>query len=331
MTTAVIIVVAAALLCLFALALAIWRRAPLVATIEVDSLEVRCVFEGKSEGETLHVIGNVRTDLFGAAFQGVLITIFVLLSSGQHNIAMQVGDIEDEDFGVFTSQTIHGEAGEALWSHVGTESSEDHGAARLAGRRILFPARCAWGLGTVYAVLHDAENANWRLDGMSLDERTSVMDHPSVKAFVRRCSGSFLKKLPPELAELKSQYVAIHYRAGEITDMPERFLHSRSYAKLLRNLKRSHPELPVLVFTSKIPPPAVDDMRPFRENGAVIFTSRDSGTLQTVAAFLDARILVLARSSFSYSCGLLRDRERATTFYRAFWHKQAHRDWTLWD
>jgi len=123
----------------------------------------------------------------------------------------------------------------------------------------------------------------------------------------------------------------VHYRSGEVVRFTSRFLHSRQYAAVLRDVCAAHPSLPVVVFTSQPPEAETDDLSTFHAHGARILTQAECPAVPTFAAFAHARVLVMGRSSFSYTPALLRDPATTTTVYQPMSHGRAHATWHTWD
>ena len=127
-------------------------------------------------------------------------------------------------------------------------------------------------------------------------------------------------KLPNKF---QMNYIAIHFRAGEICHMKERYLHSTQYSSVLQTLKQYN--LPIYVFTTK--PCTNDDMHAFTSNQCEIVTDKIDG-LTTWTIFMNATVFVMGKSSFSYVPGLLRPAP-LKTFYTPFWHTKLN-SWTTW-
>lgn len=133
-----------------------------------------------------------------------------------------------------------------------------------------------------------------------------------------------LKILPHTNIDTK-KLIAIHFRAGEVYSINNRYIHSEKYKDLIKKFKKEYPNHKIIIFTGTLPPKNHDDLSTFE---GLEIKSCSPDPLETWRIFIEADIFVMARSSFSHSPALVRLSSQKT-FYAKFWHfKLKH--WNTW-
>ena len=107
--------------------------------------------------------------------------------------------------------------------------------------------------------------------------------------------------------------VAIHIRRGDVhPETNDRYMPNDFYRKLLARLKRKHPNSTFCIYSEG----SRKDFRDLESSG--LFFHLNDGIEETFHQLVTAKILVTAKSSFSYSAGIL---STGTVYYTPFWHK----------
>ena len=122
-----------------------------------------------------------------------------------------------------------------------------------------------------------------------------------------------------------SSLIAIHFRSGDVVNMPDRYIHSSKYKPLLEKLQHKYPNHKIIIFTNNLPPKDVDDLSTF--NNFEIYSNKPS-VLETWRIFIESDVLATCRSSFSYVPALLRNSNQKT-YYADFWHPKL-KHWETW-
>jgi hypothetical protein len=138
-----------------------------------------------------------------------------------------------------------------------------------------------------------------------------------------------LKNIPMQNYIDTSNLIAIHFRSDEVINMTDRYIHSSNYVDIINELRKSMPEKEIIIFTGSRPPIEHDDFNTFE--GLRIICENDNNSpnvLQIWRIFIEANILVTARSGFSYTPALLRTPDQ-TTYYAKMWHSKPHH-WKIW-
>lgn len=106
--------------------------------------------------------------------------------------------------------------------------------------------------------------------------------------------------------------IAIHIRRGDVdSNMPERFSGNKEYKKIISKLLKEYKD--DIIIYSQGKESDFSDLRHKR----VFFNLNDS-IERTFHAFVEAKVLVVSKSSFSYSAGIL---NRNKVYYlENFWH-----------
>lgn len=138
-----------------------------------------------------------------------------------------------------------------------------------------------------------------------------------------------LRKLPHQNYIDTTNLIVIHFRSSEVIYMEGRYIHSSKYADLINSFRKNMPEKEIVVFTGSKPPITHDDFSAF--DGLKIYYENDvtsPNVLEIWRIFIEADILVTARSGFSYTPALLR-RPDQTTYAAKFWHTCPDY-WNIW-
>ena len=313
-------VIVLSLVLLGALGTASWLLRPLRALHghgDVLRVRSRSPFP-RTAGAQETIIFAYRADLLGAWLQSVLIA---LLREGPDVVAF-AGEEALSSFDAFDRQPLwrlQAQPGSCAdpWACVGADSKDDHLRYRRESLEALFPYErvVAWEQCAHLDV--GKKDVNNGLDRLSLAERSRLVrgDHGQEVLGALRAEWSL--KLP---SWLPVSYLALHFRAGEVTKFKHRYLHSSAFAALL---EREQGRLSVFIFTSGAPPHEVDDLSCFRAPGRTVVTEREASAVETLAALAHATVLVTARSSFSYVAALVRA-PHLRTLWTPFWHEPPH-------
>ena len=129
----------------------------------------------------------------------------------------------------------------------------------------------------------------------------------------------------PKTPKMNEKTIVIHFRAGDAVTMKNRYIHSSEYKNIIEKLKIEYPLHKIIIYTHKIPEREIDDFSVF--NGFEIRENEPS-ILETWRIFIEADVLVMARSSFSHVPALLRYSYQ-TTYYANFWHHKS-KEWKVW-
>lgn len=139
-----------------------------------------------------------------------------------------------------------------------------------------------------------------------------------------------LRKLPHQNYIDTTNLIVIHFRSSEVIYMEGRYIHSSKYADLINSFRKNMPEKEIVIFTGSKPPITHDDFTSF--DGLKIYYENDvtyPNVLEIWRIFIEADILVTARSGFSYTPALLRTPNQ-TTYAAKFWHTCPDY-WNVWN
>jgi len=263
------------------------------------------------------IIFAYRADLLGAWLQGVLLALL----EHPHVVAF-AGEEVLRNFDCFARQSLsrlQAQPGSCAdpWACVGADSKDDHLRYRRESLEALFPYERVVDWEQCAHLDVGKRDANAGLDRLSLAERSRLVRGEHGQEVLGALRAEWARKLPTWLPE---SYLALHFRAGEVTKFKQRYLHSSAFAALL---EREQGKLPVLIFVSGAPPREVDDLSCFRAPGRTVVTEREASAVETLAALAHATVLVTARSSFSYVAALVRA-PHLRTLWTPFWHEPPH-------
>lgn len=109
--------------------------------------------------------------------------------------------------------------------------------------------------------------------------------------------------------------IAIHIRRGDVNieNHPSRYTINSSYVKYIDQLKKRYPTYAIKVFSQGV----LDDFNDLGL-GPECFALNENITT-TFHSLVRAKVLVMAKSSLSYSAALLNEN---TIYYQPFWHKK---------
>lgn len=269
------------------------------------------------DNETI-IITKHRTDLLGAFIQGILNTIIINIDK---NILFKLDHSLIKNFNQFDQQNINKLKGKNkkinnIWETVGTETKDDHINYRYIMLNLLFKYNYNdnYNDNIKYKNI-STTNSNFDLCKLSLKERTDKINNIKFKALSYNIRENLKKYMPNSIKN--NNIITIHFRAGEITNMSNRYIHSKEYEKLLTNLKNKY-NLNIYVLISELPPIELDDLNTFKKYNCRILTSKECNTIESLSIYINSFIFVMARSSFSYVASLLRDHDNCITFYREF-------------
>ncbi len=269
------------------------------------------------EGAQEKIIFAYRADLLGAWLQGVLVALLL-----EENVVAFAGEEVLSSFDCFGRQPLgrlQARPGSCAdpWACVGADRKDDHVRYRRESLEALFPYERVVSWEQCAHLDVGKRDANYGLDRLVLAERSRLVRGERGQEVLGALRDVWSRKLPPWLP---ARYLAVHFRAGEITKFKDRYLHSGAFAALL---EREQGPLPVFVFTSDAPPREVDDLCCFRAPGRTVVTEREASAVETLAALAHATVLVTARSSFSYVAALVRA-PHLRTLWTPFWHQPPH-------
>lgn len=279
------------------------------------------------DNETI-IITKHRTDLLGAFIQGILNTIIInidknILFKLDHSLINNFYDFEKQDINKLKGKN---KKVKNIWETVGSETKDQHINYRYIILNLLFKYNYNYNDNIKYKNI-STTNSNFDLCKLSLKERTDKINNIKFKELSYNIREN-LKKFIPNFIK-NNNIITIHFRAGEITNMSNRYIHSKEYEKLLTNLKNKY-NLNIYVLISDPPPIELDDLNTFKKYNCRILTSKECNTIESLSIYINSFIFVMARSSFSYVASLLRDHDNCITFYREFWHKKPHSNILNW-
>jgi hypothetical protein len=106
--------------------------------------------------------------------------------------------------------------------------------------------------------------------------------------------------------------IAVHIRRGDVTEGNIRYTDNAFYVKLFQDLKQKYPDYSITVFSEG----KYDD---FKELGLDERRYKlNTDVRESYHSLVRAKVLVMSKSAFSYTCGLLNEN---TVYYVDFWHK----------
>jgi hypothetical protein len=162
--------------------------------------------------------------------------------------------------------------------------------------------------------------------GQVQDKILQIGFNEVIKHSQEKVKEDLLKHLPFQNVVDPSKTIAIHFRSGEIINDKDRYLHSSKYSELISGFKQNMPDKEIIIFTAEIPPIDIDDFKSFE--GLKIYLPEEVNELETWRIFIEADILVTARSGFSYVPALLRN-ENQKTYFAKMWHPKLDY-WETW-
>lgn len=108
--------------------------------------------------------------------------------------------------------------------------------------------------------------------------------------------------------------IAIHIRRGDVTKQKLQFRYTSNeiYNKIIKSLKTKYPLYNITIFSEG----NYNDFKDLEINQNNLKLNID--IIETFHSLVSAKILVMAKSSFSYSAGIL---NKNIIYYEDFWHK----------
>ena len=275
------------------------------------------------------IITKYRTDLLGSFIQGILNIIIINIDK---NILFKLDHSLIKNFQAFEHQNINKLKGKNkkinnIWETVGTETKDEHIKYRYIMLNLLFKYNYNNNNNNIKYKKISTTNSNFDLCKLSLKERTDNINNIKFKKLSYDIRENLKKYIPNSIKN--NNIITIHFRAGEITNMSNRYIHSKEYEKLLTYLTNKY-NLNIYVLISELPPIELDDLNTFKKYNCKILTSKECNTIESLSIYINSFIFVMARSSFSYVASLLRDHDNCITFYREFWHKKPHSNILNW-
>jgi hypothetical protein len=277
------------------------------------------------------IINNCRTDMLGAFIQGILNTIILNIDK---NIIISLNNEQLNDFSAFENLDIDllkdkykNYKDKDKWSILGSENKNDHINYRKIMLNIIFKNYTDINNYKKNIEYKTTIDSNFDLDNLNINDRTNKLNNIKFKQFANNIRNNLKLYLPNYITN--TNIVCIHFRAGDVTNMPERYTHSKNYDNLLKEINDKY-KLDIYVFISEIPSKEIDNLDTFKKYNCKIITSNMCNTLQTLSVFTNCFIFIMAISSFSYVSSLLRDHENTITYYRDFWHKKCHNNIIDW-
>lgn len=109
--------------------------------------------------------------------------------------------------------------------------------------------------------------------------------------------------------------VAIHIRRGDVSlnNYSDRYTKDEYYLKLIKYLRNKNKNLTFCVYSEGKP----NDFKIYTENNVNLRLNYD--LQKTFHEMVTAKILIMAKSSLSYSAAILNEN---TVYYTSFWHKK---------
>ena len=270
------------------------------------------------------LINKCRTDLLGSFLQSILNTILTNIEKNiiikfDYNLINNFYDFEKQDI---NKLKVKNKIVKNIWETVSSETKEEHINYRNIVLNLLFKYDINFNnnINNKKCKKINIIDAGYDLCKLSIEERTKKIDDVNFKNLTYNFRENLKKYIPNNI---KTNIISIHFRAGEITNMSYRYIHSKEYEKLLNYLTNKF-HLKIYVFTSELPSKEFDDLNTFKKYNCKILTSKECNTLQTLSIYINSYIFIMARSSFSYVASLLRDHDNSITYYREFWHKKPH-------
>ena len=275
------------------------------------------------------IINNCRTDMLGAFIQGILNTIILNIDK---NIIISLNNEQITDFSAFENLDINQlkdkyKNYKDKWSILGSENKNDHINYRKIILNIIFKNYTDISNYEKNFEYKTTIDSNFDLDNLNINDRTNKLNNIKFKQFVYNIRNNLKLYLPNYITN--TNIACIHFRAGDVTNMPERYTHSKNYENLLKEINDKY-KLDIYVFISDIPSKETDNLDIFKKYNCKIITSNMCNTLQTLSVFTNCFIFIMAKSSFSYVSSLLRNHENTITYYRDFWHKKCHNNIIDW-
>lgn len=275
------------------------------------------------------IINNCRTDMLGAFIQGILNTIILNIDK---NIIISLNNEQLNDFSAFENLDIDllkdkYKNYKDKWSILGSENKNDHINYRKIMLNIIFKNYTDINNYKKNIEYKTTIDSNFDLDNLNINDRTNKLNNIKFKQFANNIRNNLKLYLPNYITN--TDIVCIHFRAGDVTNMPERYTHSKNYEYLLKEISNKY-KLDIYVFISDIPSKEIDNLDTFKKYNCKIITSNMCNTLQTLSVFTNCFIFIMAISSFSYVSSLLRNHENTITYYRNFWHKKCHNNIIDW-
>ena len=251
---------------------------------------------GRASSEALvYELKQPKTDLLGAVTQQM-----IFARAWCHRNSAELNVSTSDSFGSYT-----GQKGIPLWEDGGNGTQEEHLSARQLVTRVL---------STTTRSADRKLPGTYQIQNLLARDGFSEAFSSSFRAKIR---DSFLEVLPE--SQIPTEIIALHFRAGEILNMRERYIPARNYRDFLSTLRKRFPNLPVHVFTNKRPSEKEDPEFDSVFEGCILHDGTPS-ILATWRVFMEARVYVMARSSFSHVPALCRADKDVTTFYKPFWH-----------
>lgn len=280
-----------------------------------------------SNHKTCYLLQGNRTDMLGSYSQGFVVTIITLLSKSCNNTNIIIDKTPKlfsdwSDYEIMEPEYMQ-DPNYKNFEHnklliLGKESKESHKNARKVVVDILFPHKANTTTKTIIPI---------NVKNTELQIKPGMLENENVKKFTKHVRNNFLKLLPFEFS--KSDFIAIHYRAGDVLNSSSRFIHSSKYNNLCKYFKRVYPDYKIFVFTSKKPEPETDNLETFKNYAENIFEAQEYNTLQCWAIFMHCKIFVMSRSCMSVTTGLLRDTNNLT-YYGTKERPLPDKNWKHW-
>ena len=108
--------------------------------------------------------------------------------------------------------------------------------------------------------------------------------------------------------------IAIHIRRGDVNmkKYPGRYTSNSYYNKIIKFLNYKYPDYNIVIFSEG----SIENFNDL--NGKNLSFRLNKSIEETFHSFVSAKVLVTAKSSFSYSAAILNSNE---IYYSDFWHK----------
>jgi hypothetical protein len=151
---------------------------------------------------------------------------------------------------------------------------------------------------------------NWS-DEVHWAERPSIYYTPTV---ILKLRDYYYSTPKPHISKID---LAIHIRRRDVKKGVaahgyERFTPNSEYIKIIRSLRARYPSYKILIFSDG----TIDEFNDLRLDPSHFRLNTD--VIHTFHSLVCAKVLVMAKSSFSYAAAIL---NKNTIFYTDFWHK----------
>jgi len=124
-----------------------------------------------------------------------------------------------------------------------------------------------------------------------------------------------------EKPEINKVDIAIHIRRGDVSSQTfvDHFTSNEYYKKIIEFMKTKYPNYTITIFSEG----DINDFMDLKDEN--VFFKLNTCIKETFHSLVKAKVLIMAKSSFSYTAAILNENE---IYYQDFWHK-ALNHWNL--